>query len=128
MSHKYEYQCPTELGYVKFKLSRKDNNRILKYRKRNIFSKIEAFYQEDKILLYYSANLLGIIVTLLLFPYYLLVHGLSNFGEMIEEYKELFNQKKYGNFTDELVRKMRRDREVNKDFIELEKLYRKQIN
>lgn len=127
MSRKYEYKCPTELEYVEFKLSRKDNNRILKYRKKNIFSKIEAFYKEDQIQLHYSANLLGILVTVLLFPYYFLAHGFGNAKEIISEYKELFNQKKYGSFSRDNIRKYKRTNEVYEPFIELEKIYKKQV-
>ena len=44
VKRKYAYTCPTKDGYVKFKVSRKQHNKLKQTIKENIFTKIEAFY------------------------------------------------------------------------------------
>ncbi|MNK57572.1 hypothetical protein D3C87_766310 [compost metagenome] len=45
----------------------------------------------------------AIILTTILFPILILFAGLSNFKEAIKEMKELYNEKKYGQFSSDWI-------------------------
>lgn len=128
MSYQYVYKCPTESGYAKFKITRKRHNEIMSNRKQNIFTKIDAYYKENKILFHYTTSLLGKTVITIMLPYSLVVHGLSSLSEMATEYKKLFSERKSGSYTNDFVNRKMYDGEVNGRFTELEKIYKQQIN
>lgn len=73
----YEYTDPTKQGYVKFKLTHKEHNSIIIHRKVNMFTKIEAYYKENIILIHYFTNSLGKIISTLLLPITFIVRFLN---------------------------------------------------
>jgi hypothetical protein len=96
----YKYECPTVRGYVKFRISRKDQNRIFKYRKW-IWSINHDYYVKDKhIIMQKIPNIYGCIASTLLFPVGVLLEGLANTKET---YKDMILRtwqcKKYGAFS-----------------------------
>ena len=102
----YEYECPTERGYEKFKISRKDQNRIFKYRK-CVWSINYEYYVKDKhIIMQQIPNVWGCIASTLLFPLGLLLEGLAN-GK--DTYKQMiirvWKAKKYGAFSSDDIYK-----------------------
>ena len=107
---KYEYNCPTDDGYEQFKISRKEQNRIFKYRKA-VWSCNYEFYIKDKtILMYKIPNLFGCIVSTLLFPLGLLLEGLANYKETYRDMiVKVWYCKKYGNFSSDAIYKRDND-------------------
>lgn len=122
----YKYNNPTERGYKKFKVSRKIHNELMPNRKRNVFNKIEAYYKHNQILFEYSTNLLGKIVTVLITPYVILMHGLGSLGELRGEFSDIFNPKKRGSFTSGVIHQKLYNGEFNGRFIALEELHNEQ--
>lgn len=96
---KYTYKCPTEYGYKKFKLTRKQHNEIFSRRKINIFTKCEYFYNEHLIKIHFFTNALGVILSLLFVPVTIVTHGLSSIKDISKEIKDLFNQKERGSYS-----------------------------
>ncbi|GFN32476.1 hypothetical protein [Paenibacillus xylaniclasticus] len=94
---------PVSIGYKKFNLSTKQHNILFKNRKKKIFEKYEYYYNDREVILRRFINWLGIIYLVLLAPVYLIMKGLENIPELLIEYKHLFNQKKYGNFSSDCV-------------------------
>ena len=96
----YKYECPTERGYEKFKISRKDQNRIFKYRKWVWSINCEYYVKDKHIIMQQIPNVWGCIASTLLFPLGLLLEGLSN-GK--DTYKQMVTRvwkaKKYGAFS-----------------------------
>lgn len=103
--NKYTYENPLDKGYKQFKLTKQQHNKIFKYRQLKWFDKYEYYYNNHTIIIHRFCNLKGIIINTLLFPVYILTHGLLNFKELLREFKELYNQKKYGSFTSDCVYK-----------------------
>lgn len=102
---KYEYKSPTTNGFTQFKVSRKAHNLILPKRKITIFQTFKYYYNEHGIKTEMFTNWFGILLCVLMFPYYLLVHGLGELTELLDEYKDLFNQKKCGSFSSKHIPK-----------------------
>lgn len=126
MGYKYKYVDPTENGYVRFKISKKQHNEIFPHRRVNIFTKIEAYHKENVFEFHYFTNLLGIILTLLLFPFYIILHGLTSFKDVVRDYYRLLNEKQTGSFTSEHVQKFNYNGEINKKYIKLKEIFEKQ--
>ena len=120
----FKYVDPTEKGYVKFRLTRKEHNEILPYRRKNIFSKIEAYYSPNKIRILYTTNLFGKILSFLLIPFSIILYGLSAVKEIPKEFKNLLFEKKYGRFTDEYIYSKNHFGEKSEKFIQLESIYK----
>lgn len=126
--NEYKYKCPTELGYVEFKLSRKEHNRVILNRKCNIFTKVEAFYKENTVKINYLPNLTAKIIIPFLVPYAILAHGLSSIKEIARDIKRELMPKKYGSFTSEHVNRYKYNKEISERFLKLEEIYKKQAN
>lgn len=122
----YEYTDPTKQGYVKFKLTHKEHNSIIIHRKVNMFTKIEAYYKENIILIHYFTNALGKIISTLLLPITFIVHGLASTKEIIHDLKRLYNEKKYGAFVSEHICSKNFKGVPNKRFQQLERIYERQ--
>lgn len=99
----YEYREPTENGYKRVHLSRKHHNMLFKYRqiglRKLIFARYEYYLSDKTFLMYCFTSKVGIAVATLMFPLNVVIHGIGNIGELITEYRRLYNQKKYGAFT-----------------------------
>lgn len=99
----YTYDNPLERGYKKFKLTKKQHNRLFPKRKRNWKARYEYFYNKDRVILQRFTSHTAIILTTLFFPILILFAGLSNFKEAITEIKWMYNEKKYGKFSEEWI-------------------------
>lgn len=119
----FKYKCPTEMGYKKFNISREKHNEIIPYRKRNVFTKVEAFHNEHQVKFHYSTNVLGKIVLTLLLPYSLIMNGFSSFKKIGEEYYNLFHEKEKGEFVEEVVNKTTYKGERNEVFDSLSRFF-----
>lgn len=107
---KYKYKDPTKDGYVKFKISKKDQNRIFEYRKWCWHSNYEYYIKDKTILMHKIPNALGCIVSTLLLPAGLIAEGLFNYKEV---YKDMvlktWQCKKYGAFSSDVIYKRDND-------------------
>lgn len=99
----YQYRDPLKQGYKKFKLTTKQHNELFKYRKKKWYSKYEYYYNENQILLHGFTNKFAIVINTILFPLIVLVNGIGNIKEIIDDFKRLYNEKKYGSFTSDHV-------------------------
>lgn len=99
--YEYKYKCPTEYGMKKVKVTRKQHNEMFNKRKLKWGQRAEYYIdlEKDRGEIHFFANNLGIIVTILLFPMLVLINGIGNIKELIDEYSEFFNKKEKGAFT-----------------------------
>jgi len=95
----YIYTNPLDKGYKQFKLTKKQHNKLFKYRQMRWCDKYEYYYNGNEILIHKFINLPTKILATILFPFYLLFYGMGNFKELIKEMKSGYNQKKYGAFS-----------------------------
>lgn len=103
MTKEYIYKNPLENGYKQFKLTTKQHNSLFPNRPKKWYNKFEYYYNDKRIILHKFSNKLAIFLNTLLFPIYLLIHGLIKFKEIKNELKELYNQKKYGTFSSDNI-------------------------
>ncbi|PHA03036.1 hypothetical protein COE51_01450 [Bacillus pseudomycoides] len=99
----YKYQNPTERGYIKFKLTKKQHNKIFGYRKMRWLDRYEYYYNEDTVILHRFVNWKGILFCTLLFPVTIFMVGLSNFIEVWSDMLSLYKQKETGSFISDHV-------------------------
>lgn len=95
----YVYKDPLKNGYKQFRLTRKQHNKLFEYRQLKWFYKYEYYHNDESIIMHRFYNIFGIVENTLLFPLYILLEGLKNIKEVSTEFKQLFNQKKYGSFS-----------------------------
>lgn len=124
MNRTYSYVRPTELGYQKFKLTRRQHNSILVNRHRNFLTKIEAYYRDDSIRLQYTTTFLGKVLITMMLPITVLLHGFSSIKEIAEEYRDLLNETKSGTFVSEHVSRTNYNGETSERFTKLEHIYK----
>jgi hypothetical protein len=97
---KYKYECPTEKGYEKFRISRSEQNRIFKYRKWQWSLNSEFYVKGNHIILQNTTNIYGCIASTLLFPVGVLMEGFSNIKEVyLDMVIKVWQCKKYGTFS-----------------------------
>lgn len=99
----YVYKNPLEQGYKQFKLTKKQHNKLFTKRQIKWNDKYEYYFNDQGVVLQRYGNWKAIIVVTILFPGYLLLEGLSNYKQLVKEYKEMFNQKQYGVFTSDYI-------------------------
>lgn len=103
----YKYECPTEKGYVRFKISRKDQNRIFKYRKWSWSVNYDYYVKDNHIIMQRIPNVFGCLASTLLLPVGVLFEGLANTKETYRDMiTKTWNAKKYGAFSgDDIYRR-----------------------
>lgn len=102
---KYIYKDPLKNGYKQFKLTKKQHNKLFKYRQIKWYDRYKYYYNENEVILHKFVNWKGVIFETILFPVNLLLNGIYNFKELINSYKRLYNQKKTGYFSGDNVYK-----------------------
>jgi hypothetical protein len=101
----YKYVNPIDKGYIRFKLTKKQHNEIFKNRKLKWNGKSEYYYNENQIIIHTFTNWKAILLTTILFPIFILLHGITNIKEIWKELLELYNQKETGSFVSDFVPK-----------------------
>lgn len=96
----YVYVNPVEIGYKKFKLTRKNHNLLFKHRQMKWYNKYEYYYNENNIIIHKFATIPYIILCTLLLPVAIFISGYS---DVMYDLKRLYNQKKSGSFTSDNV-------------------------
>ncbi len=123
----YEYKDPKSDGYIQFKISKKDQNRIFKYRKWQWHSNYEYYVKDKTILMHKIPNVFGCIISTILFPVGLLAEGLRNYKET---YKDMvlkaWQAKKYGSFSSDAIYKRDNDDGTFDKVIVASKLFKQQ--
>ncbi len=92
----YKYEDPLDRGFRKFRITKKQHNKLFKYRQIKWRDRYEYYYDDNFILLYNFTNWKAIVLFTLLFPVVLLLEGLWG---VTEHYEQLYNQKKYRTFS-----------------------------
>ncbi|WP_336761318.1 hypothetical protein [Paenibacillus sp. USHLN196] len=100
---KYTYRNPVDRGYKQFKLSKKQHNYLFPKRKKKWNARYEYYYSDERVIMQQLSSYSAIVLTTVLFPVLILFAGLSNFKEAITEMKWLFNEKKYGKFSEDWI-------------------------
>ena len=98
----YVYKDHLKLGAIELRLSSKQHNSIFKYRQKTIWNKYEYYKYTNHIVMEKYVSLVGVIVSLILFPLYILRYDAK---EISKEFKRLLNQKKTGAFTADWISK-----------------------
>jgi len=105
----YIYKNPIDNGFKQFKLTKQQHNKLFIYRQIKWHDKYEYYYNDRCILLHKFDNWKFMVLSTILFPLLLsmtvIMEGLKNIKEIIIEYKELYNQKKYGSFSTDSIEK-----------------------
>ena len=103
----YEYKNPEDDGYTKFRISRKDQNRIFKYRKWLWSVNYDYYVKGNHIIMQRIPNVYGCIASTLLLPIGLLAEGLVNTKETYKDMVvKVWQAKKYGSFSvDDIYRR-----------------------
>lgn len=92
----YVYQSPTELGYMRVRLTHKQNKAIFKNRKYSFLRKTEHFYNGHYYIAQHFIPVWWVVVVCLpVFVIGTFIHGLP---ETYRELKRAFRQKRYGRF------------------------------
>lgn len=100
---KYIYKDPLIKGYKKFKLSKKQHNKLFQYRQLKWFDKYEYYYNDKEIILHKFYNPLFITINIIISPIGIFIAGLMNIKQYWQELKQMCNQKKYGQFSGDSV-------------------------
>ncbi|MGL4757423.1 MAG: hypothetical protein ACRCXB_34150 [Aeromonadaceae bacterium] len=96
----YEFKYTPENGYYMAKMSRNDHNEIFSKRQINIWQSYTYAVNEDKghIVMMRHASPLAIVMSILAYPFIMLIHGIANYKEINDEYKRNINWKRCGSF------------------------------
>lgn len=98
----YEYKEPLQNGYRKIRVSKSLHNSVFKYRKRTFWTSLfkkHGYYANDWcIRVEVFPTLFAKAIVLMSFPLLLLLHGVSNYGEIKDEVYRFCNPKKSGSF------------------------------
>jgi hypothetical protein len=86
-----------------YSMDRNTHDRIFKHRLNKWHSKYEYHAYEDRIDLHTYVSVRGIIIQVLLFPFYFCVFGYSNRATLFKKYDDLFNQVEKGSCAVESV-------------------------
>lgn len=82
------------MDYRQFKLTKKQHNGLFPYRQIKWKDRYEYFYNDKCVLINRFCNWKGVLLYTILFPVYVLIVGLGNIQELLDEYSRLYNQKK----------------------------------
>lgn len=104
----YEFKYTPENGYYMATMSWKEHNKLFEKRQVNIWQQYTYAVNEDKghIVMMRHASPLAIVLSILAYPFITLIHGISNYKEINDEYKRNLNWKRYGSFCcDEIIKR-----------------------
>ena len=102
----YEYKDPLKNGYTKLKVSKRIHNSKFPNIKLGLFDKVEYYISDNDVITHRFTNWIGIFLSVILFPLQGLISGFGD-KDMYQDYKKLFNQKKYGSFRSNKIWKSR---------------------
>ena len=104
----YQYKSPIDRGLTRTKLSTKDHNYLFPGRKKNWRIRFEYYINEDEFVIEEYCSTIAKIIQVICFPLMVIGVGVFNFKELIDEYKRLFFQKRYGAFVSNTIYRRKR--------------------
>lgn len=95
----YKYTSPAEQGYVLTKLKRKHLNKVLKYPIQPHW-RVDVWWNEKEgtFIVERCTAYWAVAANIILLPISLLFHGIANYKEILEDHKDMFNEKEKGKF------------------------------
>lgn len=99
----YKYIDPTTVGGKQFKLTKTQHNEIFKHTQCNWKTHFEYYQFETNIEIQRFSSIYLKLWNTVAFPVVVLFAGLSNISEILEEYKKLYFEKKYGAFVSDFA-------------------------
>lgn len=103
METKYVYKNPEDIGYKRFKLSKKQHNQIFKHRQMTWMDRYEYYYDDKRVILYKFYNPLNVGLNTLFFPIAVLANGFKHIKECWKDLKNLYHQKESGSFVSDNI-------------------------
>ena len=103
----YEFKYTPENGYYMATMSRKDHNKLFERRHVNVWQSYTYAVNEEKghIVMMRHASPFAIVLSILAYPFIMLIHGIANHREIHDEYKRNINWRRYGSFCcDEILK------------------------
>jgi hypothetical protein len=94
----YTYKDPLKIGYKQFKLTKKQHNKLFKYRQIKWQDKYEYYYNDKEVILHKFYNWKVIVLQIVFLPIIILLNGLINIKETWKDTIKLFKQKETGYF------------------------------
>lgn len=96
----YEFKYTPENGYYMAKVSRNKHNEMFEHRQIDKWQSYTYAVNEDKghIVMMRHASTFAIALSILAYPFIMLIHGIANYKEINDEYKRNLNWKCYGSF------------------------------
>ncbi|ULG01305.1 hypothetical protein phiA005_0050 [Aeromonas phage phiA005] len=107
----YEFKYTPENGYYMARMSRDEHNKLFERRQVNIWQSYTYAVNEDKghIVMMRHASPLAIVLSILAYPFIMLIHGIANYKEINDEYRGALNWKRRGSFSCDEIRKCKSD-------------------
>lgn len=107
----YEFKYTPENGYYMAKMSRKEHNKLFEKRQVNIWQSYAYAVNEEKgrIVIMRHASPLAIALSIVAYPFIMLIHGIANHKEINDEYSRALNWKQRGSFSCDEIRKCKSD-------------------
>ncbi len=107
----YEFKYTPENGYYMAKMSRKEHDKLFEKRQINIWQSYTYAINEEKghIVMMRHASPLAIALSIVAYPFIMLIHGIANYKEINDEYKRAVRWKHYGSFSCDEIRKCKSD-------------------
>lgn len=90
------------------KMSREKHNKLFDKRQINIWQSYTYAVNEEKghIVMMRHASPFAIALSILAYPFIMLIHGIANYKEIHDEYKRNLNWRRYGSFCcDEILKR-----------------------
>lgn len=98
----FKYSCPTEHGAKRVTITKNQHNKLFKYDKVNWQTSYEYFLFDSALKIEKFHSVWLRLAITLAFPIILLLGGIAN-KRMYKDFLEMWNQKKYGKYTEDYV-------------------------
>lgn len=98
----FKYICPTERGAKRVTITKKQHKRLFKYDKVNWKTSYEYYLFNSTLKIEKFHSIWLRLILTLFFPIILLLGGIAN-KKMYKDFLKMWNQKKYGAYTDDYV-------------------------
>jgi len=114
MKNSYKYEDPLQNGYKKVYLSKDDYNRLFKRRQIRWYQSCDYYLKDDAFEIHKAYNYLFILIATISLPFLCLL-SLIECKETLLNYKNLYRQKKLGNFSlDRIYKSERKFKEIKR--------------
>lgn len=100
---KYQYKNPIENGYTQIYIPKKEWNKLYPYHKLRWSQYNEYYINENSLLVHKFYYTYICYINLLFLPIMLLLVGLANYKEVLNENIKFLNQKKNGTFSSDTL-------------------------